>query len=58
MLLQGTFRVAASQPVMYAVEETSNLFHINNKVSTLHGRRPCLLSSEHMPSLIRLVSAC
>ena len=32
-VLQGMFQVAASQPVMYAVEETSNLFHIDNKVS-------------------------
>ena len=32
-MLQGIFQVAAAQPVNYVIEETENLFDINNLVS-------------------------
>ena len=34
-LLQGVFQVTASQPVGYCVEETTNIFDLNNTVSLL-----------------------
>lgn len=57
-VLQGTFQVAASQPVMYAVEETSNLFHIDNKVSLVIAACIVFACSGHMLSLIWPALAC